>query len=195
MTTVTKRHETLIVPEPGFASPTVALKLAEIADVHAKLERGIRELPPEALAWQPAPGANTIGMLVAHIAINEVHLGQVGLRGERDGHVADVLGVGPDEDGLPIEQFGGRPPRALEGKPAAFFLDLLARALVHSRDAARTLRDGVLGEEIVRPPRPDGSVRVFDQRWILHHMVEHAAQHLGQVNTLRRQWKAAQPGA
>ena len=191
MTTATKRLETLIVPEPGFASPTAALKLAEIADLHAKLERAIRELSPEALAWQPAPGSNTIGMLVAHIALNEVHLGQVGLRGERDGHVMDVIGIGPDDDGLPIEDFGGRPPAALDGKPAVFFLDLLARALTHTRDAARPLRETTLGEEIVRPPRPDGSVRVFDRRWILHHMVEHAAHHLGQVNTLRRQWKAA----
>jgi uncharacterized damage-inducible protein DinB len=195
MTTTTKRHETLIVPEPGFASPTVALKLAEIADVHAKLERAIRELSPGTLAWQPAPGSNTIGMLVAHIAINEAHLAQVGLRGERDGHVADVLGIGPDDDGLPIEQSGGRPPQALAGKAAVFFVDLLARALTHTRDSARSLREDTLGAEVVRPPRPDGSVRVFDRRWILHHMVEHAALHLGQVNTLRRQWKAANPGA
>ena len=193
MTTTTKRIETLIVPEPGFASPTAALKLAEIADVHAKLERAIRELPPEALAWQPAPGSNTIGMLIAHIALNEVHLAQVGLRGERDGHVADVIGIGPDDDGLPIEQFGGRPPAALSGKPAVFFVDLLARALTHTRDAARLIHETTLGEEIVRPPRPDGSARVFDRRWILHHTVEHAPLHLGQVNTLRRQWRATHP--
>ena len=195
MTTTTKRIETLIVPEPGFASPTAALKLAEIADVHAKLERAMRELPEGAFAWQPATGSNTIGMLLAHIAINEVHLGQVGLRGERDGHVADVIGIGPDDDGLPIEHSGGRPPAALSGKPAAFFLDLLARALTHTRDAARPIHETKLGEEIVRPPRPDGSTRVFDQRWILHHMVEHAALHLGQVSTLKRLWKAAGAGA
>lgn len=195
MTTAAKRIESLIIPEPGVASPMVALKLAELADVHRQLERAVRELPPEAFAWQPAPGSNTIGMLLAHITLSEVHLGQVGLRGERDGHVADVLGLGPDDDGMPLERFGGRPPAALDGKPAAFFLDLLARSLTHTRDAAHTLRDAALGDEIVRPPRPDGSVRVFDRRWILHHLVEHAAQHLGQVNTLRRQWRAAQaPG-
>ena len=195
MTTTAKRIETLIIPEPGFASATAALNLAEIADIHRKLERAARELSSEALAWQPAPGANTIGMLLAHIAINEAHLGQVGLRAERDGHVADVIGIGPDDDGLPIEDFGGRPPQGLAGKPAAFFLDLLARALTHTRDAARPVGETLLGEEVVRPPRPDGSVRVFDRRWVLHHMVEHAAQHLGQIHVLKRLWKAAQPGA
>ena len=192
MTTTAKRIETLIVPEPGFTSATAALKLAEIADIHRKLERAARELSPEALAWQPTPGVNTIGMLLAHIAINEVHLGQVGLRAERDGHVADVIHIGPEDDGMPIEDFGGRPPQALDGKPAAFFLDLLARALTHTRDAARPVGETLLGEEVVRPPRPDGSVRVFDRRWVLHHMVEHAAQHLGQIHVLKRQWKAAQ---
>ena len=195
MTTTTKRIETLIIPEPGFASATAALKLAELADVHGKLERAVRELPAAAFAWQPAPGSNTIGMLVAHIALNEVHLGQVGLRGERDGHVADVIGIGPDDDGLPIEDFGGRPPAALAGKPAVFFLELLAGALTHTRDAARPIHETSLGDEIVRPPRADGSTRVFDRRWILHHMVEHAALHLGQVNTLRRQWRATHPAA
>jgi uncharacterized damage-inducible protein DinB len=195
MNTTTKRIETLIVPEPGVASPMVGLKLAELADVHHQLERSIRELPAEAFAWQPAPGSNTLGMLVAHITLNEVHLGQVGLRGERDGHVADVLGLGPDDDGIPLERFGGLPPQALAGKSAAFFLDLLARSLTHTRDAARLLPDAALGDEIVRPPRPDGSARVFDRRWILHHMVEHAAQHLGQMKVLKRQWKVAQTGS
>ena len=195
MTTTAKRIETLIVPEPGFTSATAALKAAEIADIHRKLERAARELSPEALAWQPAPGANTIGMLLAHIAINETHLGQVGLRAERDGHVADVIGIGPDDDGMPIGDFGGRPPHGLDGKSAAFFLDLLARALTHTRDATRPVGETLLGEEVVRPPRPDGSVRVFDRRWVLHHMVEHAAQHLGQIHVLTRQWKAVQPGA
>jgi hypothetical protein len=189
-----KRIENLIVPLAGFRSDHVALKLAELAELHGQVHKATQSLTPAQLEWQPTPDSNTVGMLLTHLALAEVHLGQVGLRGEKDGHVRDVLGIGVDDDGMPIEQFGG-PPAALAGKPITFFADLLARANAHTRAACATLDDVQLAEEITRPPRPDGSYRVFDRRWVLHHLVEHMAQHLGQIQVLRRQWKAAQPGA
>jgi hypothetical protein len=185
-----KRIENLIVPEPGYRSAEVALKVAEIAEVHAQYVRTLEPLTPGQLAWQPAPGRNTIGMLVTHVALGWVHLGQVGLRGERDGHAADVLGIGVDEDAMPLPA-GGLPPAALADRRFAFYEDLLARALAHTLAACVALEEGRLAEEIVRPPRPDGSYRVFDRRWVLHHMVEHAAQHLGQIHTLIREQTVA----
>jgi hypothetical protein len=133
-------------------------------------------------------------MLLAHLAIAEVHLGQVGLLAERDGHVRDVLGIGVDDDGMPLPE-DGAPPAALAGKSATFFAELLDRALKHTRAACETFDDARLADEIRRPPRPDGSYRVFDRRWVLHHLVEHAAQHLGQVQTLKRRWMREHPGA
>jgi uncharacterized damage-inducible protein DinB len=180
-----KRIESRIVPEPGCRSAEVALKLAEIAEVHGQLVGAVRALAPAQFTWQPSPGRNTVGMLVAHIAVAEVHLGQVGLRGERDGHVADVLGIGVADDGMPLAP-DGLPPSALDGRTFAFYDDLLARALAHTRFACAEIEDSMLAQEIVRPPRPDGSYRVFDRRWVLHHMVEHAAQHLGQILVLKR---------
>lgn len=184
-----RRIANLVVPEPGFVSREVALKLAELAEMHGQVARAVRELPPAALSYQPGPGDNTIGMLLTHLALSEVHLAQVGLAGRRDGDVRAVLGIGVDDDGMPIEQFGGKPPAGLEGREVTAFLALLERALEHTRAAGRALTDDVLGAEIVRPPRPDGSYRVFDRRWILHHMVEHMAQHLGQIHVLVRHWR------
>lgn len=185
------RLESLILPATGYAAPSVALKVAEIADVHVQLRAAAKDLPPAAFAWQPASRTNTIGMLLTHIALAEVNLTQVVLLAEPRGHVQDVLGITVDDDGMPIEDHGGAPPAALAGKDAAFFLALLDQAEAHTFAACRTLREEDLGVEIVRPPRPDGSYRVFDRRWALHHMVEHASQHLGQVLVLVRQWRAA----
>jgi hypothetical protein len=196
MSAVTSRRiESRIVPAEGYPSPSVALEVAEIADVHAQLRATIRGLPPAAFAWQAAPRTNTIGMLVAHIALAEVNLAQVVLLAEPKGHTPDVLGLTTDDDAMPIEQYGGTPPAALSGKDDAFFLALIDRTEAHTFAACRALREEQLGEPVVRPPRPDGTQRVFDRRWALHHMVEHAAQHLGQMHVLKRQWKAAQPGA
>lgn len=186
------RIESRIVPEAGCRSAEVALKLAEIADLHAQLARAVSGLTPAQLAWQSAPGRNTIGMLLAHIAVAEVHLGYVVLKGERDSDIAGVLGITMDDDGMPLPP-DGRPPAALEGRDTAFFVGLLDRSLEHTRAAARGVDDASLTLTIERPPRPDGTVRVFDRRWGLYHLVEHAAQHLGQIQMLKLAAIAARP--
>ncbi len=185
MSSAGKRIESRIIPAAGFRSAEVALKVAEITEVHEQIVRAASGLSAAQLAWQPAPGRNTLGMLLAHIAVAEVHLGFVVLKGERDSDIQGVLGITMEDDGMPLPA-GDVPPAAITGKPWPFFADLLERALAHTRSACAPLEDALLAVEIVRPPRPDGSVRVFDRRWGLHHMVEHAAQHLGQIQVLRQ---------
>ena len=179
-----RRIESLLAPAAGFRSREVAVKVSEIAAVHALLRDAAHDLTPAELSHQFAPGRNTIGMLLAHIAMVEVHLAQVGLVGDRDGHVLDVLGIRPEDDGMPLPP-DGAPPADLAGREAGWFLALLDRAEAHTRAACEAITDELLELEIVRPPRPDGTQRVFDRRWILFHMVEHAALHMGQLMTLR----------
>jgi Protein of unknown function (DUF664) len=165
-----RRVETRVVPAAGFRSREVAVKVAEIEAVHALVREAVHGLTPGQLAHQSAPGRNTIGMLLAHIAVAETHLGQVGLVGDPSGHVRDVLGIGEEEEGMPVPP-GGPPAAALDGRDLAFFLDLIARAEAHTRLACENLTDEILGHDVVRPPRPDGTQRVFDRRYILFHMV------------------------
>ncbi len=179
-----RRIESRIVPLKRFRSREVAVKMADLAAVHELLREATLGLEPAQLEHQPAPGRNTIGMLLAHIAVAETHLAQVGLRGESNGHVQDVLGIREEDDGLPMSA-GGAPPAALAGRGLDFFLDLLARAQAHSRAAGELIADADLATDIVRPVRPDGTQRVFDRRWILFHMVEHAALHHGQIRAMR----------
>lgn len=186
MSSAAKRIESRIVPAAGFRSAEVALKVAEITEVHEQIVRAASGLGASQLAWQQAPGRNTLGMLLAHIAVAEVHIGFVVLKAERGSDIHSVLGITMEDDGMPLPAEGS-PPSAITGQPWPFFADLLERALAHTRSACLLLDDAMLAAEIVRPPRPDGSVRVFDRRWGLHHMVEHAAQHLGQLQVLRTQ--------
>ena len=180
-----KRIEELLVPAPGFRSAIVALKVAELTDFHAQIVRAVESLTPTQFAWQPAPGENTIGMLLTHIALAEVHLAQVGLRAERASHASDVLGINVEDDGMPLAP-AGLPPAAIAGRGFAFFGELLAKALADARAACEPLEEAVPGELIRRPPRPDGSYWVINRHQVLHHMVEHAAQHLGQILLLKR---------
>jgi uncharacterized damage-inducible protein DinB len=177
---------TRLAPPAGYASVHVATCVAGVDEIRARLLDAVRPLTPSDLAWQPRPGANTIGMLLAHVAVAETHLAQVGLLGERDGHVHDVIGITMEDEGLPLAP-DGPPSPALTGRDVAFFADLLARAGAHTRTAAAGIADSALDADIVRPPRPDGTHRIFTRRWVLFHMIEHAAGHLGQLQVLRRE--------
>ena len=180
-------REVLVMP-PGFRSQEACSFFAQLDDQSARLIADTRELSPPALEWQPAPGMNTIGMLLAHIAIVEVFWTQVGPLGISRSHETEsVLGIGIDDDGMPIPE-GGAPPATLRGKDLAFFDDLLARSRVYSKQAVARLTDQDLEREIVRTRR-NGSVHETTMRWILYHMLEHEAGHYGQINLLAHQYR------
>jgi hypothetical protein len=68
MTTIVRK---VLEMPAGFRSKEAASCFAQLDDQSARLTEDTRQLTPEAIAWQPAPGMNTIGMLLAHIAIVE----------------------------------------------------------------------------------------------------------------------------
>lgn len=176
-------RETLTIPT-GHRSPVAALFVAQLDDQTRLLLRDTRALRPADLAWQPARGMNTIGMLLAHIAIVEVFWVQVaGLA--PDGDMTGVLGIGIDDDGMPLAA-GGRPPAGLRGRDIDFYAGLLARARAHTRRAVADLTDADLDREVTRQRR-DGTQEAFDLRWMLYHLLEHFAGHYGQILLLAHQ--------
>jgi uncharacterized damage-inducible protein DinB len=175
--------ETLLVPPPGFRSATVARFLWQMDEKRAKLLADTRGLDRAELQWQPAPGMNSIGMLLAHIGYAEAHLVQVGLLGEAVGHAQDVVGITEEEEGLPLAP-GAPPSPALDGKELPFFDELLSRARARTHRVARTLGEEDLDRKVFRR-RPDGTERVFNLAWVFYHLIEHEAGHHGQINLLR----------
>ena len=172
-----------LVLAPGGRSREAAWFIAQLDDQSVRLAGDTAALTPDILAWQPAPGMNTIGMLLAHIAIVEVFWTQVGPLGLATFESESVLGIGIDDDGMPSPN-GGAPPARLAGRPIAYFNDLHARARAYSRRAIAALADGDL-DRVISRTRRDGSVHETDMRWILYHMVEHFAGHYGQINLLQ----------
>ena len=185
---VTVERDILVMP-PGFRSREACSFIAQLDDQNARLIADTRHLDPAALEWQPAPGMNTIGMLLAHIAIVEVFWTQIGPLGLKAYETESVLGLGLDGDGMPIAA-GTAPPATLRGKDLAFYDDLLARARAYSREAVARLTDLDLEREIKRTRR-DGRPHETTMRWILYHMVEHEAGHYGQINLLAHQYRLA----
>ncbi|MEK7824216.1 MAG: DinB family protein, partial [Candidatus Eisenbacteria bacterium] len=94
--------QTLLETPPGFRSETVARFLWQLDEQRRALLDDTRGLTPQDLGWQPAPGMNTIGMLLAHIAYAENHLTQVGLEGKATSDTRAAIGITDEEEGLPL---------------------------------------------------------------------------------------------
>ena len=184
--TVTERS--VLEVDQGLRSKEAALFMASLDDQHALLLRDLQGITPAELEWQPRPGMNTIGMLLAHIAIVEVFWTQVGPERKKAPYETDaVLGIGMDDDGMPAPA-DARPPATLTAKTMEFYRDLLAKARAYANRAAAKLEDEGLGEVFQRTRR-NGSVEELNVRWVLYHMLEHFSGHYGQILLLRHKYR------
>jgi len=178
---MTESYQRILSPAAGFASAEIGSFLAQLDDQNRRLAEDTRGISPAELQWQPEPGTNTIGMLLAHIAIVEGHWLSVAAQAPFE--CEKVIGIGVDDDGMPIPA-GGLPPATLANRDLAYFDDLLARARAHTRSLTRRWTDAELDRRVQRT-RKDGNTWTFNVRWVLYHVLEHEAGHYGQILLLR----------
>jgi uncharacterized damage-inducible protein DinB len=179
----------IMEPAPGMASRLVGLFLWQLDDQSRRLSEDTRGATPDELAWPPAPGMNTIGMLLAHIAAVEVGWIRAALLG-KDRDSGEVLGITKREIGIPLPPEGAPAP-ALAGKPLADFDGLLARARAYTRAAIAPLTDADLDRHFRTPATWQAGGGEFEGTigWALYHVLEHEAGHYGQINLLRHQYR------
>jgi len=177
----------VLTSPPGYRSSEAGSFVAQLDELTARMLEDVKTATPEELAWQPATGMNTIGMLLAHIAIVEVFWTQVAL--EQTSYTAEeALGIGMDDDGIPLKD-GDRPPANLAGKDLAYFTGLLAKGREYVKAAAQKWTDEELDREFSRTRR-NGEVESLNRRWLYYHLVEHLGGHYGQINLLRHLYRA-----
>jgi uncharacterized damage-inducible protein DinB len=180
MTNVVRSH---IAPLPGFKSREAGSFLSQLDDQLRRLREATRGLTPDDLMWQPGPGMNTIGMLLAHLAVVEVWWTMVVIEENPEGDVRRVLGIGADDDGLPLAE-DAPPIPLLNGKDLAFYDDLIDRGRAYFKQVVRDRPDEDMERTFTRE-RPDGTVRELNVRWYYYHVLEHFAGHFGQILLLR----------
>lgn len=184
MARTVKRH---LLPLPkGFRSREAASFVAQMEELTERMTRDLARITPAELAWQSKRGHNTIGMLFAHCAIVEMFWMAIAVGRWDEGLSAKVLGVGVDDDGMPLAA-DGAPPRTLRGWALRDYTRLLSRARKFVVREAKGLTDADMDRHIARQRR-DGSRSVVSVRWILYHVLEHLAGHYGQMLLLRHQY-------
>lgn len=182
------QHRHLVLPE-GFRSPIAAAFVAHLDDQSRRLALDVGGLSHEDFAWQPAPGLNTMGMLLAHMPIVEVFWTDLILRRRPDAmeHVQEVIGIHRDDDGIPLAA-DGSPPATLNGRSWNWFADLHTRARRHLTELSRGLSD----DDLLQPVERTRGEQTFliTPRWMLYHVAEHFSGHYGQVLMLRHMRQA-----
>jgi uncharacterized damage-inducible protein DinB len=171
----------------AFQSSDAALVLASMDDQSRLLWKDLEGITPDELQWQPAPGMNTIGMLLAHLAIVETWWTMVIVEKLDPATVTPVLGIGDDDDGMPIKP-GAAPIELLNGKDLAYFRTLNDKARAYVRQTASRVTEADLEAEVIRN-RPDGTSVAISGRWYLYHILEHFSGHYGQILLLRHLYR------
>ena len=171
-----------------YPSADVARFIWQLEDQTSRMLRDLADITPDELEWQVAPGINTIGMLLAHIAIAEVYWTHAVLE-EIEFDSPGTLGIGPDDDGMPLPA-GALPPQGLAGKDLGYFVDLLRRSRERILSVAQAMIAADLHHQVMRPRRTGGEVG-FSKEWTLYHLVEHEAAHYGQIMLLRHLYRAS----
>ena len=181
----------------AFRSQQAALLMASLDDQHALLVRDLEGITTAELEWQSRPGMNTIGMLLAHIAIVEVFWTQVGPEQKpREQWGTDtILGLNSRTgDGMPAKS-DALPPANLSGNDLSYYVDLLAKARAYANHAVMTLDDAAMDKVFQRTRLYDGKTEELNIRWVLYHMLEHFSGHYGQILMLRHMYRDARQPA
>lgn len=186
MTTMTHR---MIELPAGFGAADAALVVASLDDQTKLLFKDLEGATPDELQWQPHPGMNTIGMLLAHMAIVEAWWTLIVVAKAHPAEVQPILGIGDDDDGMPIKP-GAKPIALLNGKDLAFYNGLHAKARVYFKKMVSGMKESDLTAEVIRK-RDDGTEVGISGRWYLYHVLEHFSGHYGQILLLRHLYKDA----
>jgi uncharacterized damage-inducible protein DinB len=164
----------LTAPE-GY-SAGVGFYLAGMEEVRQQLAQAVTEMTTKDIGCAAVPGAHSIGALVLHIGEAEWWWMQCVVSGhklteeDRGATYWDVLKV----------------PEAFAAKnySAAFCLDEIGKIRQQTRALLATFSDDDLQRVVSFERR--GKTYDHTLRWILHHLIDHEAQHKGQILMLKR---------
>ncbi len=169
-------HELVVLePAPGF--PTgIGFYLSGLEEVRHQLCDILRAIPDDAMTRRAFAEAHPIAGLALHIGEAEWWWIQCVLAGrELDDEARRIAhwDVLEDADGL-----------AARGCSGQYCIDALETIRGMTRDFLASLTDDAL-DRTFKYEKPTRSLEV-SLRWALHHLMDHEAQHKGQILLLKR---------
>jgi uncharacterized damage-inducible protein DinB len=165
----------ILNPAKGF-SPAIGFYVSGMDEVREQLQQAVAGMTNEQLSQRAVPGAHSIAALVLHIGEAEWWWMQCNVSGHkltREDRQAAYWDVLKDPDGVAGKLYS-----------AQFCLDEITKIRNQTIDLLGSFNDDDL-ERIFTFERR-GELHEQSLRWILHHLIDHEAQHKGQILMLKR---------
>lgn len=159
---------------PGFATE-IGFYLGGMEEVREQLREAVEGMSDDHIGRPAIPGAHAIGALVLHIGEAEWHWMQCVVSGQK---VTDQVRCASYWDVL-------KDPQGFSDKrySAEFCLSEIKKLREQTHETLAPFNDPDL-ERIFFERR--GETHERSLRWILHHLIDHEAQHKGQILMLKR---------
>jgi uncharacterized damage-inducible protein DinB len=167
--------ERVLTPHPGL-STGIGYYLSGMEEVRRQLVDAVKDIPDNMIGKPAFLGAHSIGGLVLHIGEAEWFWMQMVVSGRQ---LTDEIRKAPYWDILDDVDAVAR-----NRYTAAFCLQEIEKIRNQTRDVLFSYNDKDL-ERIITFERPDKPAE-HNLRWILHHLIDHEAQHKGQILMLKR---------
>ena len=165
----------VLAPHPGLAAG-IGYYLSGMEEVHSQLRAAVKDIDVEHLGKPAFLGAHSIGALVLHIGEAEWWWMQCNVAG----HVLTA----EDKKAAYWDVLENPEGFASNGYTAAFCLQEVDKIRNQTRDVLFGHSDKDL-EKLISVDR-EGEKHDYTLRWILHHLIDHEAQHKGQILMLKR---------
>src|SRR5262249_33193784 len=150
--------------------------LGGMEEVRSQITAAVKNIPDDLIGKPAFLGAHSIGGFVLHIGEAGWVWIQMGVSGHpltEEDKKTPFLEVLDDVDGV-----------ARKGYTAEFCLREVEKIRNQTRDVLFGYNDKDL-ERIIKFERK-GETTEYNLRWILHHLIDHEAQHKGQIFMLKR---------
>jgi uncharacterized damage-inducible protein DinB len=166
-------------PVEGY-TPQIGRYVAQMNEVRADLKKEVQGLSTEQIDWHPDDNTESIGTMLLHIDGVEWSWIFEDIFGR-----SDTEYPGEWREAMPI-RVGAEQVR---GRPVTWYLDKLDATRQRTLKVLRGFTDAdlprLVGEADLGPEREKRS-HLFTIDWIIWHIIQHEASHLGQIELLRR---------
>lgn len=162
-------------PAPGV-TPGIGFYFAGMEEVRGQLEQAVAAIPDEQLGRPAMAGAHSIGALVLHIGEAEWYWMEMVISGHvlnEDDRRMPCWDVLKDPEAFPARKYS-----------AEFCLNEIRKIRQQTRQKLASFDDNNL--ESIFSIEKRGKRYEHSLRWILHHLIDHEAQHKGQILMLKR---------
>ena len=165
----------VLTPHPGL-STGIGFYLSGMEEVRQQVIEAVKNVPDEVVCTPAFLGAHSIGALVLHIGEAEWFWMQMVVSGHK---LTDEIKESAFWDALEDPE-----TIAKKGYKTEFCLQEAEKIRNQTRDVLFSRNDEDLDRLISFERR--GKTTEYSLRWILHHLMDHEAQHKGQILMLKR---------